>query len=342
MIHSKVLKILCLAASLATLPTVALAAANVTFSTDTAVVMTGPGINLTAQAGSVADTFTVNTSTIDLVIDAGNSVTLIDPAKGQINNNGGVNNCHLVSDQNVVTFIGPLTVTVTPSTITCVTTTTTSSSGSSNGGGGTTTVVVPQSLTQYSKLDFTINTGEQIVSSNILGITLNADPKYVSGFAISLDKNFTNASIIKYTPTTTFALPQTDGTYNVYLKYYSTTGNSSGVISRTINYKAGKTAIIKTETAPALTTKISKTPAIKYLFKRNLSLGMTGADVKELQKYLNANGYTVAKTGAGSPGNEITKFGSLTQKALIKFQKSKNIKPAAGYFGTVTRGIVNK
>lgn len=92
----------------------------VTFSTDTTVIVPTPNITLTAQAGSVANTFTVNSSTIDMVIDAGDSVTLIDPTKGQLNNNGGVNNCYLVSNQNVVTFTGPLTITVTPSTTACV------------------------------------------------------------------------------------------------------------------------------------------------------------------------------------------------------------------------------
>ncbi len=79
----------------------------------------------------------------------------------------------------------------------------------------------------------------------------------------------------------------------------------------------------------------------KYLFKRDLKLGMTGTDVKELQKFLNNNGFIIDKTGAGSKGKETTRFGSLTQKALIKFQKDNKITPAVGYFGPVTRKVVN-
>lgn len=79
----------------------------------------------------------------------------------------------------------------------------------------------------------------------------------------------------------------------------------------------------------------------KYVFTRNLQLGMTGADVKELQKFLNNNGFVVAPEGPGSLGNETETFGALTKQSLIKFQLSKQIEPAVGYFGPITRGIVN-
>jgi len=79
----------------------------------------------------------------------------------------------------------------------------------------------------------------------------------------------------------------------------------------------------------------------KYVFKRNLELGMKGADVKELQKYLNNNGFVVDKTGTGSPGKESTTFGTLTEQAVIKFQKANKIVPALGYFGPITRKTVN-
>ena len=80
----------------------------------------------------------------------------------------------------------------------------------------------------------------------------------------------------------------------------------------------------------------------KYNFTRDLKIGSTGDDVQELQKYLNNNGYIVSKTGAGSPGQETKMFGRATRDALIKFQKANNITPAVGYFGPVTRKVVNK
>src|SRR3989344_5636253 len=82
------------------------------------------------------------------------------------------------------------------------------------------------------------------------------------------------------------------------------------------------------------------TGTVTAAFARNLELGMTGADVKALQQWLNANGYRVASSGPGSPGNETSKFGGATRAALIKFQKAMGITPAAGYFGPKTRAAV--
>jgi hypothetical protein len=82
------------------------------------------------------------------------------------------------------------------------------------------------------------------------------------------------------------------------------------------------------------------TTSTTYNFTRDLTLGSTGEDVKALQQYLNAAGYTVAATGAGSVGNESTYFGSLTQAALAKFQAANGISPAAGYFGPITRAKI--
>ncbi|KKW31234.1 MAG: hypothetical protein UY74_C0020G0011 [Candidatus Kaiserbacteria bacterium GW2011_GWC2_52_8b] len=75
-------------------------------------------------------------------------------------------------------------------------------------------------------------------------------------------------------------------------------------------------------------------------FKRDLETGATGDDVKALQAYLNTHGYAVSSSGAGSSGNETTKFGGLTRAALIKLQKAAGITPAAGYFGPKTRAYV--
>jgi hypothetical protein len=78
-----------------------------------------------------------------------------------------------------------------------------------------------------------------------------------------------------------------------------------------------------------------------YRFIRNLTIGSKGEDVKQLQKYLNNFGFKVASAGAGSSGLETTTFGPATQRAVAKYQTSKGIKPAAGYFGLATRASVN-
>lgn len=81
-------------------------------------------------------------------------------------------------------------------------------------------------------------------------------------------------------------------------------------------------------------------PAASRTFGRTLSVGMAGADIKSLQMYLNSHGYTLARSGPGSPGNETELFGGLTKKALMKFQKDHGL-PSTGFFGPLTRGVIN-
>jgi peptidoglycan hydrolase-like protein with peptidoglycan-binding domain len=89
------------------------------------------------------------------------------------------------------------------------------------------------------------------------------------------------------------------------------------------------------------TSSATVTPSGKYMFTRNLYLGNSGEDVKELQKFLNANGYQVASVGAGSPGNETMFYGYATRTAIMKFQSANGISPV-GYVGTLTRAALNK
>ena len=201
------------------------------------------------------------------------------------------------------------------------------------GGSGALVIVTPTQLPVYQKLDFTINNNEKLTSASTLNISLNADPKTVSGYVISLDNKFPAASIIKYAPQATLALPAKSGVYTVYLKYYSTSGKQSEVISHSIEYQAVKTS--------ADNSVLTSSGSSKFIFKKDLKLNQVSPDAKELQKYLNANGFLIAKTGAGSLGKETSKFGLGTKAALIKFQKAHGIKPASGNFGSLTRKVVN-
>lgn len=75
----------------------------------------------------------------------------------------------------------------------------------------------------------------------------------------------------------------------------------------------------------------------RYQFTQNLFVGISSPEVHELQKYLNQNGFAVATEGPGSPGQETNYFGTLTERALARFQAVHNVMPAAGYFGPLTR-----
>ena len=83
------------------------------------------------------------------------------------------------------------------------------------------------------------------------------------------------------------------------------------------------------------------TASSSVLFGHNLFVGSAGNDVFLLQKYLNAHGYTIALSGVGSEGHETYVFGNLTKQALIRFQNDHQIQPAVGYFGPITRKVLN-
>lgn len=64
--------------------------------------------------------------------------------------------------------------------------------------------------------------------------------------------------------------------------------------------------------------------------------------VKQLQQFLNARGFVIARTGAGSLGNETDYFGPATKVALAKFQAAQGITPAVGFFGPITKAVIQK
>jgi len=73
---------------------------------------------------------------------------------------------------------------------------------------------------------------------------------------------------------------------------------------------------------------------------RSLQQGASGADVKELQVFLNANAATqVSSSGAGSPGSETTFFGPATDAAVKKFQTLNNVS-SIGIVGPQTRAAI--
>jgi len=80
-----------------------------------------------------------------------------------------------------------------------------------------------------------------------------------------------------------------------------------------------------------------------FSFKKDLRLGDTDSDVRELQRVLNADVDTmVATEGPGSHGKESTYFGELTKVAVIKFQnKYKDIVLTLNSI-TTADGVVNR
>ena len=69
-------------------------------------------------------------------------------------------------------------------------------------------------------------------------------------------------------------------------------------------------------------------------FTKDLTMGSTGSEVTCLQKALIAGGFSIP---AGATGY----FGGQTKTAVIAWQKSAGVSPAAGYFGSISRAHWN-
>ena len=81
----------------------------------------------------------------------------------------------------------------------------------------------------------------------------------------------------------------------------------------------------------------------KTVFTKVLKTGSINNDVKNLQIFLNNNGFTISKIkgSAGSKGYETKTFGSLTRTALINFQKKNKIYPSDGTLNNNTIKFIN-
>lgn len=77
-----------------------------------------------------------------------------------------------------------------------------------------------------------------------------------------------------------------------------------------------------------------------YTFTESHQVGDKGGEVMWIQQFLNNHGAVIASSGAGSPGNESSYFGSLTKAAVSKFQAANGVSPASGYWGPITRAKV--
>lgn len=62
-----------------------------------------------------------------------------------------------------------------------------------------------------------------------------------------------------------------------------------------------------------------------YTHTSTLKMGMTSSQVMSLQQTLNANGFVVATSGAGSLGMESMYFGAKTKAAVMSFQMAKGL-----------------
>ena len=153
-------------------------------------------------------------------------------------------------------------------------------------------------------------------------------------------------------------LPSTAGLYRVFASDSSCAGSSSSSSSSSSGGGGGYVpppvtppVVPATPAIPGISPAIPASPAFVHAspraaFNRRLVVGSVGSDVKNLQQFLNANGFIVSVSGAGSPGRETATFGPATKRALIKYQIARGIiqkvaDDGAGELGPKTRKVIN-
>ncbi len=192
------------------------------------------------------------------------------------------------------------------------------STGSSFGGGAVSTSAPITSV--YHGFDADLRLGMQSVDVKTLQQFLNS-----IGFIVASTGPGSKGKETSYFGVATAAalkrfeksqnLPQTG-------QLYSVTRNALNAYTKTVSISASTTD--------------------RYIFTKDLSLGVRDFEVFKLQQFLNQKGFLVASTGLGSKGNETTYFGLATRNALKIFQKASKVSPINGFFGPVTRGRVNE
>ncbi|MEI6509176.1 MAG: SdrD B-like domain-containing protein, partial [Bacteroidota bacterium] len=170
---------------------------------------------------------------------------------------------------------------------------------------GSNTIIWTYHFTEFGGLDIAprFSTGGMLVFTNTNKNTIASSN--VEGCALGNLFNTTTGQSCPVTLLNTF-----EGCTNRNIGFSVTTGKSC----------TGNTIIIKITT---------------------LKLNTISKEVKALQVYLNTHGYAIARTGPGSLGNETTKFGRATLKAVKKFQKDNSLTPD-GIVGVKTLKLMGK
>ena len=224
-------------------------------------------------------------------------------------------------------------------------------SPSSSGGGGGSPAMWTLPTVPSGGFKVYINGGALTTSNRNVSLNFNAGTD-IKKMAISMIGDFTDASQEDYIISKQWDLCSKfggsiknptcpDGTYTVYVKFYTAYGRSSN------NAFASSTIMLKANTATG--ENLQQTTNLP--FTKTLSYKQTDADVKRLQIFLNSYPDTkLADTGVGSQGKETNYFGPLTKKAVIKFQEkyAKDILSpwglikGTGFVGKTTLAKINE
>jgi hypothetical protein len=191
--------------------------------------------------------------------------------------------------------------------------------------------------------DYSLGSGTTTIAAGSttaeIPITLEDDNDFEGHETIQITLTSASDALLGETVVYTYTINEDDS--------LSTTGSSSGGGGSIIN-QPSVPPVIDTPLTPGIPTPGSPTtPALPQpmspTFTRDLQYGSNGSDVTLLQQFLNRQGYTLAPSGYGSPGNETIYFRGRTMRALKRFQQAyiDRIQTVTGRLEGVTKDLIN-
>ena len=336
---------------------------DVTLTTDT--VLTVDGKTLTVSGSSaLIESIVVNST--DFVATMLTSSTMIVTSADKyvmavsgIGGNDYSQECTSASNTLTITIQSgsTRTVKVIPSATTCTVTSSTNTSGggrSSSGGGGSPPPVVvllppvtptpavvpgcPAGVVCTPKVTGAIS--NVVLTNDLSRGSQGADVEKLQQFLAQ------DSSIYPEGLVTGYFGPATERAVKRFQAKYGISVGRVGPQTRAKLQEVSKITGTAQPKIPTPTTPVI-TPTTSVIFTKLLSKGVSGDDVISLQKILNKDSETrISETGVGSLGNETNYFGSLTERAIQKFQVKYGIaKEGDGGYGLVgpkTRAKLNE
>lgn len=331
-------------------------------TSDTQFSVNGATVTIGGSASSTVETIVVDSTTFDLTFAAGSTVTMTAPEINVVSMTT-VQQTTSSCSNGVTTLVINASIagsaTIRPGTTACATAVASSGGGTitgliggGGGGGGGGTVSAPTILPKSPVAS--VAAAAAAVTSAPAPTPAPSTPSssgvnFGSDFGIG-DKGANVIALQTFLEIKGFlVMPpgvpkgQFGGLTKKALQAYQKSMGISptGYVGPKTRLALNAGGVAPTATVPSATTPTTSGLTVTGSFTRDLEVGYEGADVQQLQVFLNTHGFVIATSGSGSAGNETTRFGGLTKKALAKFQAANGIKPAVGYFGPKTRSIVN-
>lgn len=314
--------------------------------------------NLTVSGStSVVETLVVNSGDFVVTMPV-DSVLVVQSAEKNIMTVTGIGgndySQECSSDNNTLTISiksgSTRTVNVTPSTTICTVSSAQTSGSRSSGGGGTPNVatppVIPASVSGCpAGVICTLSSNVSVIFTQDLsrgteGADVETLQKFLARFSEIYPEGIANGF---FGPATERAVKRFQAKYGI---------SQVGRVGPATRAKIAEVSAIGS-VVPAVVPALSVAPvsgapsATAIVITVRLSKGSVNENVLNLQKILNKDPETQVTTeGVGSSGNEGTYFGSLTEKAVQKFQVKHGIANPGdegyGQVGPKTRAKLNE